>query len=159
MSQRPVDIIRELASKVARRGLTWHQALRAAVSEHLVNPLTIRTAQVELGDEWAQRVYDNTARELNAIPQEEIAFDDTRISELMTDGVVTEPATLPCMSVNQLILTLAAMREQDSDVGKLRVVFGRERLDIAVVAVTSLRDAPTTDGDYALLIDGSAIPR
>ena len=155
MSQRPVDVVRELAGKVARRGLTWTQALRVAASERLVNTIVLQTARVDLGDEWASKIYENACNDAIAVHEEEISFPDTRPSELITDGLATEPGVTPHMTLNQLILTLAAMREQDPDVGAMRVVFGDERADVAMVVVKAARDSPASDADYVIVIGKS----
>lgn len=153
MSQRPVDIVRELAGKLAHRGLSWHQAIRAAAAERLVSAVVLQTARVELGDEWASKIYENASNDALSVHEEEISFDDTRISALMTDGIATEPGVHPHMTVNQLILTLAAMREHDPDIGKMRAVFGDDRSDVASVSVRPARENPTGDADYVLVID------
>ena len=151
MNQPPVDIVRELAAKLARRGLSWRQAVGAAIHERIVDIVALRTAQVELGDEWASRIYDTAAADYTV--EEEISFDDTKVGALVTDDIPTEPGATPYMTVNQFILTVVAMREDDPDIGRMRIVVGDDMADIARIAVRALRQAPTAESDYALLID------
>lgn len=139
MSQRSLDVLRSLASKLGGRGLTWQQALSAVAIERVVDPVALAAARADLGDAWARQVYEVTAAEVPGF--EELCFDDT------------EPGALPYMTVNQFLITVAAMRESDPDIGRMRLVFGRDRQDVALVAVTSLRESPAGDADYALLVD------
>ncbi len=124
MTQRLVDIVRELGYKLAHRGISWSAALHAAASETLVDLVTLRIAQVELGNEWACEIYDNARAEVGAASPVEIVVDDvTQTNDILnTDHLATETGISRHMTVNQLILRLASMRDTDSDVGAMRVV-------------------------------------
>ncbi len=124
MTQRLVDIVRELGYKLAHRGISWSAALHAAANERLVDRTTLRIAQVELGNDWASEIYDNARAEAGAVQPVEIIVDDvTQTNDIMnTDHLDTETGAPRHTTVNQLILRLAALRDADSDVGSMRIV-------------------------------------
>jgi len=124
MTQRLVDIVRELGRKLAHRGVSWSAALHAAAHETLVDRVTLRIAQVELGNEWAGEIYDNARAEASAGQPVEIVVDDvTQTNDIMnTDHICTETGVTRSVTLNQLILRLAAMRDADGDVGSMRIV-------------------------------------
>jgi hypothetical protein len=124
MTQRLVDIVRELGRKLASRPMTWSAALHAAAHEPLVDMVALRIAQVELGNDWAGEIYEMARSEASAVQPVDIFVDDVTLANdiMNTDRISTEPGTVSYITVNQLILKLAAMRDADQDVGAMRVV-------------------------------------
>lgn len=147
MTQRLVDIVRELGRKLAHRGLSWSAALHAAANEPVVDLVALRIAQVELGNEWAGEIYDNARAEASAVQPVEIFVDDTtQTNDIMnTDHINTETGMVQHITVNQMILKLAAMRDADSDVGSMRVVDGSGG-DVTAIGVEHCGGGEGDDG-------------
>lgn len=150
MSARLVDIILDLGKRLADRDLPYARAIRVAAKEQTVDPVTLRQACAELGEDWARQVYES-ARAGHQKPEEIYIDDSTVVSDLISsDRASTESGEHT--TVNQLILRLASLRDADHDVGEMRIVYGPSWTPVVQATVEADRDAPLADQDYVMVL-------
>lgn len=116
VSQRLTDVVVKLA--VENVGDTWRDARRHALLGRLVPVEVLRLVSVELGDEWAEELYQRSRPQ----PVEIDVADVTHVGD--------EESTL-----GWLIQQLLALRESEPGAVFMRVAIGRRELDATGVSV------------------------
>lgn len=154
-----VEVISRLAKRVAKLDIDWAGAASYAIAHKgLVDVASLTKARDALGNDVAAAIYGaaHAMAQMAASQPEEIDMDDVTVIDdiISSDRAHTEDGIMVYVTVNQLIMRLAAMRDADADVGQMRVMVasGGGKNDLRSVDVEAMRVGPIDDGDYALVL-------